>query len=332
MTKAKGSGAKRQAEMEWSTAGWQGLSVSVPRTWNLAAYGGDNRSGNARWDNDESTRDGIAGLEVRWNESAKPVTEIDLERRIDQYFDGITRQSRKQKLAVETKSATVSDEAHPERTASRTFVFRTDRKGVGRIWHCSRCRRTVIAQVVMAGNTDIAIPRRVLDGLLCHPADSEWRLWSLYDLHTEIPAEYSLPRKPQLMNIYVELAFQAGRSTDEIRIEQWGVANVQLRGAYLDEWFREKSGPLLSTLRYESEETSAHGHMALRIAGKRTGLRYWLLEAWPQLQRFRKPSPYYEACLWECPETNKVHLVQSFTRRHRPELLEQIVARTICHS
>ena len=49
-----------------------------------------------------------------------------------------------------------------------------------------------------------------------------------------------LQRKPQLMNIYVQLAFAYGNSTDEIIVEQWGVANVQLKGAYLDQWFKDK--------------------------------------------------------------------------------------------
>jgi hypothetical protein len=332
LTKAKGSSAKRQAGIVWTAAGWQGMNVLLPDSWNMAAYGGDDKSGNVRWDNSDSNVDGIAGLEIRWNHTGKPMTDRDLERRIDQYFEGISREARKQKLNTETKSTPSPDEAHPERTASRSFVFRTDRKGVGRIWYCGECRRTVIAQVVIGLKTDIAVPRRVLDSLCCHSEDREWQPWSLYDLRTEIPSTYSLLRKPQLMNIYVQLAFQWGRSTDEITVEQWGVANVQLRGAYLDEWFREKSSPLLPVLRYEAEETTAHGHTALRITGKRTGPRYWIFDAWPQIQRLRRPSPYFEACLWECPETNKVHLIQTFTRRRRPELIEQIVERTRCHS
>jgi hypothetical protein len=331
LSKAKGSSAKRQAEINWSTTGWQGLTAVLPDTWNMAAYGGEPRSGNVRWDNSDSNRDNIAGLEVRWNQTSKPLTDVDLEKRIDQYFTGIERQARKDDITVETKSTPSTDEEHPERI-SRSFVFRTDRKGVGRIWYCHQCRRTVIAQVVVGVKSDVAIPRRVLDSVLCHPVEPNWQVWSLYDLKTEIPAAYSLLRKPQLMNIYVQLAFQWGRSTDEITVEQWGVANVQLRGAYLDEWFREKSSAVIPMLDYETEEVTAHGHTALRIRGRRRGLRYWLFEAWPQIQRLRKPSTYFEACLWECPETNKVHLIQTFTRRHQPELVDQIVERTLCHS
>ena len=80
----------------------------------------------------------------------------------------------------------------------------------------------------------------------------------------------TLLRKPQLMNIYVQLSFQWGRSTDQIIVEQWGVANVQLRGAYLDDWFKQKSGELISVLKYDKTESTVHGHTALRITGKRT--------------------------------------------------------------
>jgi len=315
----------------------------------MAAYGGDTRSGNVRWDNSDSNRDNIIGLEVRWNQTSKPLTDADLEKRIDQYFQGITKDAQKQKISVETKSTAVEDAEHPERL-SRSFVFRTDRKGIGRIWYCGKCKRTVIAQVITGVKTDVAIPRQVLDSMRCHSEAEDrgsltagghlasglipevWTLWSLYDLRTRVPSTYSLLRKPQLMNIYVQLSFQWGRSTDEIVVEQWGVANVQLRGAYLDDWFKQKSGDLVSMLKYETTESTAHGHTALRISGKRTGLRYWLFDAWPQIQRLRRPSPYFEACLWECPETNKVHMIQTFTRRRQPELVDQIVERTICHS
>lgn len=332
MSKAKGSSAKRQSETVWATTGWQGVTADIPDSWNMAAYGGEARSGNVRWDNSDASRDSIVGLEVRWNQTSKPLTEADLEKRIDQYFEGVIKDAKKRKITTETKSTPIEDADHPERTSSRSFVFRTDRKGVGRIWYCSKCKRTVIAQVITGVKTDIAIPRQVIDSMRCHPVEDDWNLWSLYDLRTQAPATYSLLRKPQLMNIYVQLTFQWGRSTDEITVEQWGVANVQLRGAYLDDWFKQKSANLVPMLKYETSETTAHGHTALRITGKRTGLRYWLFEAWPQIQKLRRPSPYFEACLWECPETNKVHMIQTFTRRRRPELVDQIVERTVCHS
>ena len=43
------------------------------------------------------------------------------------------------------------------------------------------------------------------------------------------------------MNIYVQLPFVRGNSQDTISVEQWGVANVQLRNAYLDQWFQDKN-------------------------------------------------------------------------------------------
>ncbi len=43
------------------------------------------------------------------------------------------------------------------------------------------------------------------------------------------------------------------------------------------------------------------------------------------------PATHFEARIWECPESNKVHLVQSFSRRPQPHVVEQIVERTLCH-
>lgn len=318
---------------EWTTAGWQGIAAEVPEAWNLVAYGGDARSGNFRMDNGEATVDSVVGIEVRWMRSNKSMTDADLDRRLDQYLAALAKTARKQKIVPDLRSDPIIDADSKDRTATRSFSWRTDRKGIGRTWYCSKCKRMVIAQVVTGLKGDRGgTAKRALESLRCHPVDAGWQPWSLYGLHTEVPPSYSLQRKPQLMNIYVQLAFALGESTEEIVVEQWGIANVQLRNSYLDEWFREKSGPLISSLSYDTEEVSAHGHTALRISGRRTGFRYWFAVAWPQMTRLKRPSPFYEACLWECPETNKVHMVQAFSRRRQPDVLSGIVERTKCHS
>jgi hypothetical protein len=312
--------------------GWQGVTMQTPPEWNLVAYSGDAKAGSLRLDNGEPGAKSALGVELRWSTPKGGLKDADLAKRLDQYFSSITKDARKQKLTAETKSKVIEDERHPERDASRSFTWRSDRRGIGRIWHCGECGRVMIAQVIGTSGGDwSSAAADVLRSLECHSDEAGWRTWSLYDLLTQIPADYALSGKPQLMNIYVQLMFRLGQSLDTVSVEQWGVANVQLRGAYLDQWFRQKNAAQEPTLRYETEAIEVHGHPALRLTGRRTGLTYWTGQAVPQVTKLQMPATHFTAILWECPESNKVHLVQSYSRRPQSDRVREIVERTPCH-
>ncbi|MDQ2687069.1 MAG: hypothetical protein M3Y28_04300 [Armatimonadota bacterium] len=317
---------------DWKTTGWQGVTLEAPPEWNLVAYSGDMKAGSLRLDNGEPPSRSALGMELRWSTPKGKITDADLEKRLDQYFGGIIKGAKRQKIVTESKSKAIFEERRPDRDVMRSFSWRADRRALGRIWHCRECGRLMIAQVVggMAGDWS-GLANDVLRSLECHSPEPGWRTWSLYDLLTQVPADFVLYGKPQLMNIYVQLMLARGQSLDTVSVEQWGVANVQLKGAYLDEWFRSKNAAMESQLRYESAETEAQGHPALRLTGRRTGLMYLAGQAVPQVARLQKPATHFGAIIWECPESNKVHLVQTFGRRAEPELVTQIVERTRCH-
>ena len=315
---------------DWKETGWHGLSLHTPHAWNLVAFSGERAQGSLRMDNGETT--GTAtGVEIRWSHIKGRITDADMEKRLERYFAGIRRSVKRQKLDVDAKTKTLTDERHLERDLSRTFSWKADRRAVGRIWHCTECGRLVIAQVVGAQGGLSAIAPDVLRSIQCHPSDADWQTWSLYDLLTQVPADYALRGKPQLMNIYVQLMFGRGQSADTLSVEQWGVANVQLRGAYLDEWFRQKNAAHESALRYAAQEVTVQGHAALLLSGWRGGLGYWMTQAGPHLAKLQIPATHFSACLWECPHSNKIFLMQSYSRRPQPDLLLQIAGRTPCH-
>lgn len=312
--------------------GWQGVTLRVPPAWNLVSYGGDFKAGSLRLDNGETSARGVLGLDVRWLPVKGKVTDADIDKRLTQYLDSITKGAKRQKAEATTHSKLLAEASHPERVGARSFGWKADRKALGRIWHCEECGRVLIAQVVGDARGDFsAVASDALNTLECHGRDSDWRVWSLYDLHTQVPSDYSLGPKLQLMNIYVQLPFVRGVSQDTLTVEQWGVANVQLREAYLDRWFRDKNRALEGHLQYEARESEARGHPALALSGRRTGLAYWASQGLPQLTRLQKPATFFEARVWECPESNKIYLVQSFSRRPQPDVVDEIVARTVCH-
>lgn len=316
----------------WTTTGWQGVTAQTPPDWSLVGYGGDAKSGNVRVDNSTSTGGGALGLEVRWSQVKGKITDTDLDRRLEPFFKAVAKGARKQKALVKTESRALADPRFPERDAARAFTWRADRKAVGRIWHCKECGRLCIAQVIgNAGGDFNGTANDVLATLQCHSPEAGWRTWGLYDLLTQVPADYALKGQPQLMNVYLRLAFQCGQSLDTLTVEQWNVANVQLRGAYLDEWYRSKNGALEPTLNYEPAEAEAHGHPALELMGRRGGVQFWAGQAVPQMAKLHRPATHFAAVLWECPESNKITLVQSLSRRPQPELVWEIVGRTPCH-
>lgn len=321
-----------EARPTWRIMGWQGISMQAPQAWNLVAYSGDAKAGSLRLDNGEPTSKSAVGVELRWSTPKGKLTVADIEKRLDQYFSNITKDAKRHKLIAATKSKEIIDEARPERDAVRSFSWRTDRRGFGRIWHCSECGRVVIAQVTGGASGDWpSMATDMLRSMECHATEIGWQTWSLYDLLTQVPTDYALFGKPQLMNIYVQLTFRLGQSLDTLSVEQWGVANVQLRGNYLDQWFRQKNAAQEPTLTYEASEATAHGHPALALSGRRAGLTYWASQAMPQAAKLQMPATHFAAVLWECPDSNKVHLVQCYSRKPQGDLVREVVERTPCH-
>lgn len=322
--------ARQALRPTWKETGWHGLTLHTPHAWNLVAFSGEHAKGSLRMDNGEALGT-AAGVEVRWSHIKGRITDADMEKRLERYFAGIRRSVKRQKLAVDAKTKVVDDDRYPERDLSRTFSWKADRRATGRIWHCAECGRLVIAQVVGAqGGLSPAAPD-ILRSIQCHPSNPDWQTWSLYDLLTQVPADYALRGKPQLMNIYVQLLFGRGQSADTLSVEQWGVANVQLRGAYLDQWFRQKNAAHEPNLRYDAQEVSVQGHAALLLTGRRNGLGYWMAQGPQHVAKLQMPATHFSACLWECPYSNKIFLIQGHHRRLQEGLLLEIAGRTPCH-
>ena len=315
----------------WKKTGWHGITLFTPDSWNLVGHGGDEKAGNVRLDNGETTASSVLGVEMRWSYVKKSQSDEDLQKRLDQFFVNIRSSSKRQKVTVDTKPRALDAGRHPERSAVRSFQWKADRKATGRIWYCNACKRLVIVQVISGLKGDqSAVAHDLMESIRCHTETEGWRAWSLYDLNTEAPSDYKLKGQPQLLNIFVSLTFERSLH-EQIIVEQWGVANVQLRDKYLDDWYRDKSSETVRSLKYEITEAEAQGHPAIKITGKRWGLEYWLGKALPQLLRFQRPAPHYAAWLWECPETNKIHQIQVFARRPCAEMAGEVVERTRCH-
>lgn len=318
------------ASDRWKPVGWQGITARVPTDWNLVAFGGDHESGNFRLDNGALSAGHVVGMEVRWSSDGARVTAEQIDKRLKNYLTSITRTARKQKITSDTRIKEIAPEEGSDRPVQREFRWRADQKGVGRIWRCSTCGRVVIAQVVGDRTVDLESLGAVsVAGMKCH--GGEWESWRLYSLNTSAPAEFTLRGQPQLMNVYIHLLFQRGRTSDTLSIEQWGVADVQLRNSTLLEWYERKGGLASAGLTVRRSESEQNGHAACTLTGTRSGIGYWLGKGMQQVVRLQRPAVCYRARLWECPEGNTIHLVQLSSRSDDVDQFDQIVHRTLCH-
>lgn len=310
--------------------GWQGVTLLVPRDWNLVGFGGDEKAGSFRLDSGDPDSK-LRSLELRWATTKGGQTIQDLEARIAPLLKKAARLAKKGG-AGETETRVVQDKRRSDRNAVLSFSWRdSDLAAQGRIWHCETCGRVVVAQIYgVMDNRSRAQANEILSGIECHGGEIGWRTWGLYGLYSELPADFLLAGQ-QLMNVYLQLSFSLGQSTDLLMVEQWNLANVQLKGMYLDEWFEHKCAGLEASARLEKSESQAQSHPALFVTGRRTGLGYWLTEGIKQLARLKRPAVHYASLLWECPETNRAYLIQLFSRQPRTQLVKEIAGRTVCH-
>jgi hypothetical protein len=312
------------------TIGWQGITLQVYDDWSVVGFGGDSHLGSMRIDSGDDSS-AIAGLEIRWSEAKGKQTEQSLEARIKPLLRGIVKDAKKNSVLSEPVVKPFRDTVYSDRDVSIDFKWTAGRAGHGRIFHCGECGRIVVVQAYgNPGGEFIKRSKTVLDSVQCHSGARDYVTWGLYGLLLDVPADFELTYQ-QLMNVYLQLKFQRKNSTDQLMVEQWSLANVQLKGAYLDEWYELKSVGWTDGVRSEKSESAVKDHPALAVNGRRSDLAAVLVDSARQYSKLRLPALNYAGLLWECPESNKAYMIQSFTRRPEERLVRQCSESTVCH-
>jgi hypothetical protein len=131
------------------------------------------------------------------------------------------------------------------------------------------------------------------------------------------------------MNVYLRLTFVARRSS-RLSIEQWSLANVARRDAYLDAWLGVNAKGELRSARYEATEGEVQGHPALDLMG---GLAFGIpmVNAVKQAFRLQWPATRFTARAWECEPSNKLYLVEALRPARGRDVVGAVVDRTQCH-
>jgi ribosomal protein L34E len=238
----------------------------------------------------------------------------------------LKKRSRKlrQELEFKTRPKGVSNR-RPSDQAALTYTWRADQRAYGMVWHCSHCRRLVIAEVVGRHEDDFSIATEILNSIHEH-GEAGWTTWGMYGMALQVPDRFQIERH-RLMTGYLEFVFRSRSRT--LRAERWGLANVVLKDADLREWFQYRQGGRLSRYAYRCLETEVNGHPAIRLLG-RERLLPGFARAIHQLTALSRPALRFEALVWECPETNKIVALQS-QHPGGDRTLAEVVERFRCH-
>jgi hypothetical protein len=299
--------------------GWQGLTVIVPHDWTVGSVTGDYREGYLRIDNADMPR-----LEVRWSNSKG----ADVAHTVKRYLASLERDRKQpQKVEVEPDSRFLS-RRKVGKDQVQAYIWRGEQHGYGVGWYCKHCSRVILAQVLgkpgEKGLEELAV--KVLATLDDHPAD-DWVTWSLYDLHTEIPADFE-QTKVELRAGLTSLNFK--RESETLTVCRWGMAEVALRGHSLESWSRLQLEKQFRSYHPHPAEYAFRGHEALQVTGESTQP----LGLWIRLGKHVVRKEYADqlvAHLWHCTDTNRIYLVSGVLDVQNKHLIEQIRDRTRCH-
>jgi hypothetical protein len=301
-----------------TTVGWRGISLAVPEDWSLTSVSGEGANGYLRVESPESLF-----LQVKWWQKRGLVSVPDS---LDSYIADLKKRSKKLRRDLEFKTrpkGVVS--RRPSDQAALTYTWRADQRAYGMVWHCSECRRLVIAEIVGRLEDDFSVASDILNSIREH-AEGGWTTWGMYGMSLDVPDKFQI-EKHRLMTGYLEFSFRWRSRT--VRAERWGLANVILKDADLRDWFEYRERSRLSRYTYRCEETEVNGHTALHLVGRERILP-GLARAVHHLTGLTRPALRFEALVWECPDTNKV---VALTSQHcgRDGTLADIIDRFQCH-
>lgn len=304
------------------TIACHGLSLQVPSDWNVAALSSQPGSGYLRLDDDAMPR-----LELKWAQvSGSPAA--DLPRIKKRYISSLRRSAKK------TRSQLVVEELGQAlgKTGKRgknfiSFRWKASQQGHTLISSCNSCGRQVLAQLYAPLDDNLPeIADAVFATFRDHPVNG-WHNWSLYDFNFRVPADFQLLSQSLLLG-RLEFAFQ--RKAERLIFSQWAVAQTQLAGKSLLEWFKTHLGARTQGFRLRTAETNFRGHPSLSIEGQMAGLKA-VFRVLAATYSKNSPASSLRWRLWHCPQTNRLVSLQAILLPSSGELVDQLAQEIRCH-
>ncbi len=320
--------------------GWQGYIAHLPTEWNPGKFAGKRASGDIRIDDEDGTR-----MELRWEETKKTP---DVKKSIDNFLKQLEKTAKKNgdEFQIDENAHTVSrGRKRKEQVTSFGWIGAPDAQsscGYGAAWSCPVCNRVTFAHIVgHAGDKPAKVMRlagEILTDMECH-GEGGWDTWGAFDIQLEIPTEFELKSAQLLLNkIDIEWVrarptglYGWGRRAERIRIMRFPVANVLLDGKEIKEWgdwnVQHKNKQL--ALR-EATPAEINGHAGLLYRGPVKDLKQragvWFFDT-----IMRRRTPQGEVRVWECPESNRIYVMESEVSPVNAHVPADVLDALACH-
>lgn len=305
----------------WQLRGWQGIVVTVPPEWDVAAISGDRQQGYMRLDDLEN----MPRLEIKWQEAQGFV---DVPGVVDKYLSELQRKRKRgePEIEVDRDCAVVSKRQMRHKRDLTCFGWRGETQGYGAGWYCEDCKRVMVVQVLSRLDEDgLRLASEVIGQMIDHPHEG-WITWSTYGLQLRAPERFELADQ-KLMAGLIEMRF--ADNGEEIAATRRGMANVALKGGSLLGWAQREVGQYHKGVKLDFEETQFRGHPAVEVTGRFSNpLRH--------VQSFFMHvagKPYPEAVrgwVWYCEAENRIYYAGVLVDEDHLELAEQVAQSVLC--
>ena len=294
------------SENEWNQFGWEGISFTKPKGWDLGTVEGNEKRGYVRLDDHALSR-----MELRWQ---KESSTLSLEKVLTKYIRDLARKARRQKIDF----SIINKKDYQTRTVKgKYFTWEADFRGINLVAQCRKTSRLLLACVF--GKREENMDRKaekIFSTLRDHTADGKLP-WSVFDFGFTTPCELKLNNHKLLSG---HLMFDFSRAEDSFIFERLSIANILLKDKSLTHWVmdfcRSQFKNVDMEAGYPREEGSEEG---IYTVGREHGKF-----------RFLKRR-FFRSLFWHCQKTNHIFAVAELIRKREECCLDRLVSGVKCH-
>ncbi len=329
--------------------GWQGIRCVLPPEWNLTSFSMERENGYIRAD---APGDTALTVQIRWQDASDTERKIgtlydvfapkvrklfnrpapeqkppDLRRLLDKVLKDAAKSAKKAGAGFESSTRPEKLEGDDLERTAIPFSWLGGGRGQGKIWHCTKCNRVVVAQVIgiaRDGGQVQSVAAGLFATLRDHSADT-LDLWALYDLQVKVPVTFRLHQQ-QVMSGHLRLVFLRGG--EMIVIDRWGLASMTLKKFKLEEWLAANVTVKLKSME-QAKVILQSGHEAKVFSGR--------LSLTDRLKVFRSArglarplAVRFEGGVWLCENENRIYTVQALTSRKTTDLWKLVADTVMC--